>query len=233
MSGPAYFTFNGVDSRSMGVHVIDYPPIMRPALRSQQVTLLGRAGDVTLTEGPDVYEAYNRGFRVSNQPGAPLEPVLSWLRGSGTIILGNEPDYAYDVQLIAQIQLDKHFRGCWSGQLMMHTQPFKRAAVTEADVTLTASGGTITNPGGVPSHPLITLNGSGLVTLRIGDSLMTINDAQDGMVLDCENQWLLVDGVPQIGAYSGDFPTLPVGTTAILWTGDVTSLVITPRWRYV
>lgn len=231
--GPAYFVFNGVNSRAMGVHVVSYPPIMRPSRRVQQITLLGRAGDVTLPDGVDVYEAYNRGMNVANMPGAPLEPVLAWLRGSGSLILGNEPDYAYDVDMVAQLQMDKHFRGCWSGQLMMHTQPFKRAAVTEDDITLTASGSTVTNPGGIAAHPLITLQASGTVTLRMGGSLLTIPEAQDGMVIDTENQWLLVDGVPQIGAYSGDMPTLPVGTSAVLWTGSITSLVITPRWRYV
>jgi len=32
---------------------------------------------------------------------------------------------------------------------------------------------------------------------------------------------------------SGDFPVLKPGLNAVSWSGNVTSIVISPRWRYL
>lgn len=231
-----YFIFNGADSRAMHVHVISYPPIMRPAERIQYVTIPGRSGDLSRTEGDYIYDAYNRGMEISNAPGFDLAAVRRWLRGRGTLIVGNEPNYAYTVDLGAQCQFDKVIRGVWGGKLQMHTQPEKAAVPVESDITITANGTSITNPGDVPSKPLITINGNGNISLTVGGNTLLLYGVENGWQIDGALGWIMDgNGAPMYNVAQGDLEKikLPVGASQIRWTGSVTGLTITPRWRYV
>jgi phage-related protein len=231
---PWYFIFNGVDSRAMGVHVIKYPPIIRPAERLKYVTIPGRAGDLTQSEGENIFDAYTRAMEVSNARGFSLDAVRKWLRGRGTMIIGNEPQFAYQVDLGAQCQYDKIIRGIWGGPLQMRTQPYKLDATPESPITVTASPATITNPGDVRAKPRVVINGSGNITLTMGGKTLIITGAQSGWVYDAALEWVTdANGVPMFNVSSGTYPDLPVGQSAVLFTGNVTSLEITPRWRYL
>ena len=174
-----YFVFNGVDSRTMGVRVVSYPPILRANLRATTVTLPGRPGELTQIEGVDIYEPYTRAMTIASA-GADMQTALNWLRGSGTMILGNEPDYVYSVRLDAQLQMDKQYTNMWSGSLQMRTEPFKRASAASSAIEVTASGTTVNNPGNVPARPKITLTGSGSATLTIGGKTLTFTGLTSG-----------------------------------------------------
>lgn len=231
---PWYFIYNGVDSRTMGVRVNKYPPIMRPAERVKYVSIPGRAGDLTQKEGKAVYDAYNRGMEISNMRNFDLHAVRAWLRGRGTMIVGNEPDYVYTVDLGAQCQFDKLIRGIWGGTLQMHTQPFKTPRIPPMPTTLITSGQTIFNPGDADALPLVTMEGTGDVTLTIGGKTLAISGISDGWQVDFDLRWVLnTAGAPQWNAASGDFGALPPGISAVKWTGSVLSVTIEPRWRYL
>lgn len=231
---PWHFIYNGVDSRTMGVRVNKYPPIMRPAERIKYVTIPGRAGDLAQKEGKAVYDAYNRGMEISNMKGFDLHAVRAWLRGRGTMIVGNEPDYAYTVDLGAQCQFDKMIRGIWGGTLQMHTQPFKASADPVKPIVLTTSGATVYNPGDVDAEPLITIDGTGDVTLTVGGKTLAITGISSGWQADSDLKWVLdASGAPKWNAASGEWGALPPGNSAISWTGSITSVTIAPRWRYL
>lgn len=231
---PWHFIYNGVDSRTMGVRVNKYPPIMRAAERVKYVTIPGRAGDLTQKEGKAVYDAYNRGMEISNMKGFDLHAVRAWLRGRGTMIVGNEPDYCYTVDLGAQCQFDKLIRGIWGGTLQMHTQPFKTARIPPHDMEVSTSGTVLYNPGDVDAEPLILINGSGDVTITIGGKTLSLTGVSSGWMIDAELKWVLnASGAPQWNVASGEWGTLPPGNSTVRWTGSISSLVISPRWRYL
>ena len=233
---PHYFIFQGVDSRTKGVHLISYPPIIRPARRVKYVSIPGRAGDVALEEGDHVYDAYDRTMEISNVKGASLAAVQKWLTGHGTMIVSNEPTRAYTVDLAARWQADKIIRGVWGGVLTMHTQPLKQSVPAESDITVTSSGATVTNPGDVPSAPLIQIVGSGTISLTLGGKTLALTGVESGWKIDCETGWVLsAAGAALYGVCTGEpgKVRLPVGASSVLFTGSVTKLIITPRWRYL
>ena len=231
---PWYFVFNGVDSRTMGVHVIKYPPIMRPAERIKYVSIPGRAGDMRQAEGVAVYDAYNRGMEISNARGFSIDRAAAWLRGAGEMIVGNEPDFRYQVDLGAQCQFSKVIRGFWGGTLQMHTQPFKTPRQPAPAKTLTESGQKVYNPGDVETRPAITLTGSGDSTLTVGGKTLSIDGISTGWTVDLDLKWILdVLGVPQWDVASGEFGALPPGESAVIWTGGITSVTIRARWLYL
>lgn len=215
----------------MGVRVVSYPPILRANLRATTVTLPGRPGELTQIEGVDIYEPYTRAMTIASA-GADMQTALNWLRGSGTMILGNEPDYVYSVRLDAQLQMDKQYTNMWSGSLQMRTEPFKRASAASSAIEVTTSGTTVNNPGNVPARPKITLTGSGSATLTIGGKTLTFTGLTSGTVVDLQNQWILVSGTPTAGIASGEFGAFPAGNSTVTFTG-LTKVTIPQDWLYV
>ena len=102
-----------------------------------------------------------------------------------------------------------------------------------SDVTITTSGGTITNPGSVYSEPLITLTGSGDITLMVGTTIVELTGITSGIVLDCALKEAYLGTALMNDHMSGDFPVLKPGLNGISWSGNVTSVVISPRWRFL
>ena len=81
------------------------------------------------------------------------------------------------------------------------------------------------------AEPVITVYGSGDVTLMVGTQIVELTGITDSITLD----------TPAMEAYSGttsmnshmrgEFPTLDVGATAISWSGSVSQVVVQPNWR--
>lgn len=237
MLEPWWFTFNGIDSRTMGVHVIKYPPIVMPPERLKYITVPGRSGDLTQTEGPAIYDPYTKVMEISNMKGFDLDQVTKWLRGRGTMIFGNEPKYAYTVDLGAKCQLDKIIRGVWGGDLQIRCQPFKQLAIPEPDIRLTADA-TIFNPGDVPAYPLITfsgVSGTKAMTVRIQNVRLYYSAIANNYKADYELQWLLnTSGQPQANVTEGQYyPFQPGNNTFTATWANVTTVIIKPRWRYL
>ena len=102
-----------------------------------------------------------------------------------------------------------------------------------APVTLTTSTSTIDNPGSVYSEPVITVYGSGEITLMVGMTIVELDGITDSITLDTPLMEAYKDMTSMNGCMSGDFPTLLPGQNAISWTGNVTKIVVQPNWRYL
>lgn len=228
-------TFKGVTSDSKNVTVLEYPAPIKPALRVETVKIPGRHGEVTLA-GTPTYEAYVLECICMIDDISKKAAAAAWLTGSGDLILGNDPTYAYDAKVIGEIDFAKIMRGHDHRKFTVPflCQPLKKAATTEADIELTASGN-VTNIGHVASNPLILIEGSGDVVLMIGLQQLAIDGISTSILIDVEL------GMAFDAAYSenlshqvsGDWPTLAVGVNAVSWTGTVSKVTITPRWRYL
>ena len=227
-----YFLFNNVDSRTKGVRVISYPPILRANLRATTVSIPGRAGELTQLEGTDIYEPYTRAMSIA-VPATSLQAALNWMRGSGTLVLGNESGYKYNVRLDAQLQVDKHYPGMFSGSLQIRTEPFKRSTASASNIEVTSSGTTVNNPGNVPAKPRITLTGTGAATVTIGGKTLSFASLTTGTIVDLQNQWIIVSGSLVAGAASGEFGAFPVGNSTVTFTGGITKVTIPQDWLYV
>ena len=90
-----------------------------------------------------------------------------------------------------------------------------------------------TNPGSVYSEPLITLTGSGDITLMVGTTIVELTGITSGIVLDCALKEAYLGNALMNDHMSGDFPVLKPGLNGISRSGNVTSVVISPRWRFL
>jgi phage-related protein len=233
-----YFTYNGINSKAMGVMVNNYPPIVRPKARITTVTIPGRTGDLSLHENEAVYDSYIRTCQCTALPGANISAISAWLDGSGAAVFGNEPLYAYDAQIVNQINFEKLLRNYLQRtfDVPFLVQPYKSLATPGADIEKTTSGQSITNPGTLASRPVLTVYGTGSVDVLVGAYIFSLTSLDTTPLrIDCDAEIVTNIAITENLTHrmSGDFPRLVAGSNAISWTGNVTKIVVEPRYRWL
>ena len=229
-----YFIWNGVDCRTKGIHVSELPPIPIPLERSKQTNVPGRPGSLTQLEGDDVYDDMILTATCFIADPAQIPAIAAWLKGKGTVTFANRTGGHYNARIANQIPFEKVLRGnphC-SFAVNFRCYPFWYQE-NVSDVTITTSGDTITNPGSVYSEPLITVYGSGNITLMIGTTIVELTNVSGSIVLDCALKEAYKGTTLMNDHMSGDFPVLKPGLNAVSWSGNVTRIVIKPNWRYL
>ena len=229
-----YFIWNGVNCRTKGIRLQAMQEIVKPEERVEHVTIPGRAGDLTVLEGDDIYESYIQTVDVVVMGAANVREAEKWLRGDGYITFSSQPTLKQRARVINAVNFKKHSRNsdCWDGQVQFYCQPLKEL-VTSSDIEVTSSGTTVNNPGDVESRPKIMITGSGDITVRIGERALVLTGVESGWVIDSETEWVLDNGAPLPGVYTGEFPRFAPGDNAVQFTGSVTKLTIDGRWRYL
>ena len=229
-----WFLWNGASSASKNIIMNAPQEIVKPEERVEHVTIPGRAGDLTITEGDDIFNSYIQTVGIAVKTAAQVPVVENWLKGSGKVTFSSQPGLEQDARVIGAVTLEKHSRNAdwWEGDVQFYCSPIK-TDTDENDVTVTSSGTTLNNPGDMIAYPLIAITGSGSVTITAGGKTLTIPSCTTGWVIDSENEWILSGTTPQGNVCSGSFPVLQKGSNTISWTGSITKLVITPRFRYL
>ena len=229
-----YFIWNGVKSTDYGIHVSEHPPITLPAERTTQTNVPGRPGSLTTLEGDDVYDDLLLTVTCFVTDTSRIADIGRWLKGGGKVTFANRLGGYYKARVVNQIPFDKILRGNPHCSFTVNFRCFPfwyQDNVT--DTTVTVSGTTITNPGSVYSEPVLTVTGSGDIVLTVGTTIVELDDITDSIVLDCALKEAYKGTTLMNEHMVGDFPILVLGLNAISWTGNVTSVVVTPNWRYL
>ena len=228
----AWFTFNGVDSREMGVIVTAMPETVRAERRVESITVAGRNGSLHTDEG--VYESYDRTMECALIKRAKLDEVTAWLVGSGEMTFSTEPDKVYRVTIANKISIAQMMRVFQKFQVILDTQPFKYSVNAAGDALELTAPTAIRNSGTVYSEPLITVYGSGDITLTINGADFPLYGVQESITIDSEMMEVFKGSTNQNGKYGGvEFPRFEVGQNEIRWTGNVSKIKIQPRWRWL
>lgn len=236
-----WFSFNGKKSTDMGVSLLEIPVRKRPELKGKEIDVPGRSGKLWQPE--DAYDDIEFNILMRTAPGADFIAIRSWLTGTGDLIISDMQDRFYcSARLNAETEYSRYLPKCgmWEFDLRVVAPPFlyhvPAAGESGDDVTITSSPDTVTNPGTYKSAPQMTIEGTGNIVLTIGTQIVEIEELEDGIIIDSEmgdcfdltKTRLLNDKVTLM---DDDFPTLAPGANIISWTGTVTKITITPRWR--
>jgi phage-related protein len=165
---------------------------------------------------------------------AQIPVIAAWLKGKGTVTFANRTGGHYNARLANQNPFEKVLRGnphC-SFAVNFRCYPFFYADAA-ADITVTTSGTIITNPGSVYSEPILTVYGSGDITLMVGTTIVELEDISGSIILDCALKEAYLGSTLMNDHMTGEFPVLKPGMNPISWTGAVTKVVIKPNWRYL
>ena len=236
--GKSYFIWNGMDCRNMGVTLAGPVAIVRPEERVKHVEIPGRSGDLTQTEGDNIYNSYIQTATIQVRGGYRVRDVYRWLRGAGYVTFSGEPDRRQPARIIGAITLNKHSHNMdtWVGEVQFYCQPLKEL-LREETVEITTSGTSIFNAGDVTEKPKIKLTSSGgnaTITIGGNTTLMTALTSGVNYVLDSETQEMITlsGGDSVTNKTVGNFPMIPVGTQTVTGTGW-SALEIDRRERFL
>ena len=233
----SFFIWNGIDCRSKGV-ILDAPfAIIRPEERVEHVTIPGRSGDLTLTEGENIFNSYIQTATIKVKGGFRVRDIYKWLRGSGYVTFSGEPDKKQAARVIGAITLNKHAYNLdwWVGEVQFYCQPLKEW-IQEEVMTLTASG-SVRNGGDVEAKPLIKVTPSGTsVTLKVNGKDFVITGTTSGTAILVDSDVQEVTNTARTSLLTqnstGVFPVLHPGSNTIGGSGW-SKIEITKRERFL
>jgi len=230
----AYFMWNGEKStkKKYGLYVSAYPDIIVPEERLKDVTVPGRSGSLTQYEGAGVYNDYIASVECFVLSPDTIPELAAWLKGSGEVVFGNQPDVFYKARITNQIAFSQVMRGRTPMTCVINFRcaPYRYLPGGKDQQTFAVNNSVIENPGTAPSEPRIRINCTGDVTLMVRGQILDVFNVTSFIVLDTELKEAATSKLAN-EKMAGEFPLLYPGFNAIAWEGSVTDVRITPRWR--
>lgn len=179
-------------------------------------------------------------FRIRAPMNVDIQTVATdlsnWLKKDSLwhdLEFGGDPDYIYRAMYVNEYNIERVTS--WYGKVVLtfEMKPYKFLKTGLSEITL---GSTITNPTQRHARPLITVRGTGNITIKIGQSTWTLRNVDQGIVIDT-----LLDTVTNLSGTAAAWdkitvyplPTIAPGNNAVTITGSVTDIKIIPRWEVI
>lgn len=231
------FTFGGKNSADYGVYLTERP-VIRTAERDMEfVEVSGRDGSVAIDLGR--YKDVDIDLEAYISGDTHLREASAWLSGDGQMTFSDQPNIAYRAYITESVDFERVCRTSASRiiSIPVRLAPFRYAYPEPEAVVFTSTGGTIENPGTAAAQPRLKIECNSDFVLTInGYTIESKSLTADGVIVDCELQDCYdLTGAQNMNTYMiiDEYPVLSPGENAISWTGGITSLEITPRWRYL
>ena len=231
-----YIIINGVSSKTVnGLLIQSLPPISKPMIRTSIEEIDGRDGDIITKLG---FSAYDKELSIGLHGDYNIDDIISFFNSEGTIVFSNEPDKYYNFTIIDQIDFEKlvRFR---TATVIIHVQPFKYSIVegTKTFDLSTANEITVRNNGNYAARPIMTITGEGNISVTLNNNQIFQIALGDlgSITIDTNQMEAYNDSGLQNRLVAGDYDNfiLNVGANTILFTGDVTQVLITNMSRWI
>lgn len=232
------FKFNEKDSfQDFGIYVERRPNIPSPKRRVTYIEVPGRDSMLRRDEG--TYEDITLSVECSliGDPYSKISAIKGWLLGAGEgdLVFSHIPGRKYLAQVVNSIDFEIVLKITSHFVILFNCQPFQYA--TENSPITVSESTTITNPGTVNSLPIIEANGSGVGALTVNGNSVSFSGIDGSIILNSAIQETYQDtGTALISKNStktGEYPVLLPGENTISFSGVITSLEITPNWRWL
>ncbi len=232
------FIFNGKDSfQNFGIYIEKRPNLPSPKRRVSYIEVPGRDSSLRRDEG--TYEDITLSVECSliGNPYSKISSIKSWLLNAGEsdLIFSYQPDQKYIAQVVNNIDFEIVLKITSHFVILFNCQPFQYA--TDNTPIMVIESTTLTNPGTVKSLPNIKVTGSGSGSLTVNGQSVFLSDIDDTVTLDSTVQETYKDTgtslVSKNFTKTGDYPVLLPGENTISFSGGITSLEITPNWRWL
>jgi len=230
-----YFVFNGIDSRDMDIIVSKMPTIAKPERRVKEIQIESRNG--VLHEDLGTFDNYTKSIEcaVKNQTWKrSFDEIFAWLSGSGKLIVSIEPDKVYRTFIKNQIPISDVLRCFPKFLIQFDCYPLKYSVnQSEEELTITAPT-TIYNGGTYYSEPVITIYGTGNITLTINGKVFVLSSVNGYLTINAEIMEVYKDGVNCNNQFvAEDFPHFEVGANELSFTGNVQKIEIFMNRRWI
>lgn len=216
-----------------GVIIEKIPTITKPKKRFNTYNIPGRNGVLNIDQG--TYDTIACTLECHFRDDTTnITTLNSWLDGFGKLSLDGVKYYEgiisnnipYD-----QLQNFKKF------QVNFTLNPIqKKITANEVVVDISEATQTLNIGGTYKTYPVIELEGTGQLIVRIGETTFTITANGDyPYIIDCEAKEITQNNVNVSSSMNGDFPALMPGDNEIYLsgTGTYTSMTITYHESYL
>jgi len=234
-----YVIINGVSSQAVtGLLVTDLPPISKPPVRVLQEEIDGKDGDIITPLG---FGAVDKPLKIALTKDYNIDAVISFFNQEGSIIFSNEPDKVYNFTIYEQIDFERLLR-FKTAEINIHCQPFKFSAQEVEQVFNISESPTsfnITNAGNYFAKPVISLTGSGNIIVTLNGSqvlALALGDVTTTIIIDCEQMNAYgLDGTFLNRLVSGNYDKirLNIGANTFTISGAVSQVKINKYSRWL
>ena len=231
-----YLIWKNKDSREIdGLVICELPPVSKPEMRVVETIIDGVDGSIIEEVG---YSSYDKALIIGLTQNANIDDIVEYFTGVGEVIFSNEPKKYYKARILTQIDYIRLAR-FKTATVTFKVQPFKYEYEEEQTIVTAENMGEellVENKGNYFSKPVIEIRGSGTIALIVnGDKMFsyTFPDGEEQVIIDSDKQDAYIGTVLKNRNMVGEFPTFDIGLNTIAWEGDVTSLIISSKSRWI
>lgn len=219
--------WNGTDFKTKGIIVEKIPTISKGKKKIDLYQIDGRNGFLSVDTG--VYEPFSVNLECHCQDTANLDEIKAFLDGYGTLSFDGVRQYTAVIDNtipFEQVQMFKRF------QVSFIVNPIAES-ISGTTVALTGLASfSISSYSEV--YPIITIVGSGNISVNINNKIFYLNGANGTYTLDSKNKEIFDSNNQNAsGIMNGDFPIFKNGTNTISTTGTITSISATYKTTYL
>lgn len=227
-----YIIFKGVQSTEIdGLLISELPPITKPEMRIEETIIDGKDGSQYEELG---YAPYEKPVSIGLRGNFSIDKVMKYLSGEGEVVFSNEPDKVYIAKIFNRIDYTRLLR-FRQATIPFIVQPYKYKRF-EAVKSIETTPAEIFNEGLEPSKPIMILKGNGTVSISINGGYVfeyTFPTNETEVVIDSEKEDAYLNDELKNRNMNGEFPILQPGTNKIEWTGNIESIDVQPRSRWL
>ena len=231
-----FIVFKGFNTK--GIFLIEELPIVPTAnIKQDIIEIDGRHG--FLTNSQESYEPIDIDIELKIYNKKDIQKVRNIFRGSGQLILSNQPDRYYKATVVSKLDFERVIRQFHTVLITFKLQPHAYELKDSIiKLTNTTKSYTLENKTNATSQPLITIHGSGTAIIVVGNETIMIKNINNHIILDYElkEAYRITNGTPSSAnkEVNLNYDEIQTGNTTIEWSGDgITLIEINPRWRWL
>lgn len=222
-----YFIFKDKSTIDLDIIVNKLPDIESPEEEGEYIKVPGRDGYLFQSDG--CYSELNKKVETTLRNLEKVNKIKSWLTGEGKLILSSEPDVFYKARIKEKLNI-KRSKSVWEADINFICKSFGYIHSGQDMITLETET-ELYNQGTYKSQPIITVYGTGDITLTVNSKNVILTNITDHITLNSEIEEAYRDLLNMNNSMLGEFTEFETGTNEISWAGNVTKIEVTPNWR--
>lgn len=177
------------------------------------------------------YKPYLREMTVVAKDIRQIDRINAWLRGRGKMRTSIDEGGFFYASIFSGLDYEEIARDTQDFRISFKVDPFFYLDSGQEIITITEPIKLI-NPGTYYAEPIITIFGTGDITLNINGDFHELRNVENEITIDSNLQVVYRDTLNQSHKFYGDnFPVFNIGDININCMGNVSKIEIIPRWR--
>ena len=218
-----YFTFNNINSNTLGIIVKKMPLIPLAEKDIESIQISGRNGNIHIDNG--TYKAINYTINCVMSDPTKIDNIKKTFNGTAKLVLSKYSDRYFIATIKNQVSFDKYLNVLQEFPLQFELQPIALAN-NLTETTISASTSNLSVGGNVEIKPIIIVNGIGQVTINS----VTIETLETGITIDCDLMNCTKNNLNVNDKVVLDkFPSLISGTNTIVLGNGITNITLKYR----